>query len=63
MEKMPVKAKLYECAACDFKCSKKHNYDTHLMTTKHTKRTKRIAEKASFVRFTFLRCLKTCTQY
>jgi hypothetical protein len=39
MEKMPEKAKLYECVACDFKCSKKHNYDTHLMTAKHKKRT------------------------
>jgi len=39
MEKMPEKAKLYECIACDFKCSKKHNYDTHLMTSKHKKRT------------------------
>jgi hypothetical protein len=39
MKKMPENAKLYECNVCDFKCSKKHNYDTHLATAKHKNRT------------------------
>ena len=32
-------ASQYECIPCDFECSKKHNYETHLSTTKHNKLT------------------------
>ena len=39
MKNKPENAKIYECNLCDFKCSKKHNYDTHLMTAKHQNRT------------------------
>jgi len=39
MENKPENAKNYECNVCDFKCSKKHNYDTHLTTAKHKNRT------------------------
>jgi hypothetical protein len=38
-KKMPKNAHFYECIICDFKCSKKHNYDTHLLTAKHALRT------------------------
>ena len=39
MENKPENANSYECNVCDFKCSKKHNYDTHLTTAKHKNRT------------------------
>jgi len=32
---MPKNADLYVCAACDFKCSKRSNYNAHLATRKH----------------------------
>jgi hypothetical protein len=34
-KKMPKNAISYDCIICDFKCSKKSNYDTHLLTRKH----------------------------
>jgi hypothetical protein len=37
--KMPKNAACYACIICDFKCSKKHNYDIHLLTSKHQIRT------------------------
>ena len=33
---MPKKAKGFECEKCAFKCSKKSNYDKHILTSKHT---------------------------
>jgi len=33
--KMPKNAEKYVCEKCDFKCSKKSNYSSHLMTAKH----------------------------
>lgn len=35
MKKMPKNAKIFECKKCRFICSKKSNYDSHLMTSKH----------------------------
>jgi hypothetical protein len=32
---MPKKAVIFECVNCDFKCFKKSNYDTHVLTLKH----------------------------
>ena len=32
---MPKNAKEFECEECAFKCSKKSNYDNHIMTLKH----------------------------
>jgi len=32
---MPKNAGFFECLLCDFKCSKKSNYDKHLLTLKH----------------------------
>jgi hypothetical protein len=32
---MPKNAEKYICEKCDFKCSKKSNYNSHLMTAKH----------------------------
>jgi hypothetical protein len=32
---MPEKCQIYECKKCNFKCSKKSNYTTHLSTVKH----------------------------
>jgi len=34
-EKMLKNAKKYECELCNFKCSKKSNFNTHLTTLKH----------------------------
>tara|TARA_Y100000361_G_C11161682_1_gene347840 strand:- start:1047 stop:1943 length:897 start_codon:yes stop_codon:yes gene_type:complete len=42
---MPKKAELYICEECDFKSSKKSNYDTHLTTAKHINRTNRTEKK------------------
>lgn len=36
---MPKNAVLFSCEKCDFSCSKKSNYDKHLMTRKHEIRT------------------------
>jgi hypothetical protein len=33
---MPKNAKGFECKKCAFKCSKKSNYDKHILTSKHT---------------------------
>ena len=33
--KMPKNAEKYVCEKCDFKCSKRSNYNSHLLTTKH----------------------------
>jgi len=35
IQKMPKNAKIFSCENCDFKCSKKSNYDAHLLTRKH----------------------------
>jgi hypothetical protein len=35
----PKNAIYFECIICDFKCSKKSNYDTHIMSLKHKKLT------------------------
>ena len=35
MPKMPENAIFFECIKCNFKCSKKSNYNTHLNTAKH----------------------------
>ena len=34
-KKMPKNAKNFYCEICDFKCTKKSNYEKHLMTRKH----------------------------
>ena len=34
---MPKNAIIYYCENCDFKCSKKSNYDKHINTRKHKK--------------------------
>jgi len=39
MQKMPENAEIFICNFCDFKCLKKSNYDTHLLTLKHKNRT------------------------
>jgi len=33
--KMPKKDKIFTCELCNFKCSKKSNFNTHLLTRKH----------------------------
>lgn len=40
MEKEPKNAELFCCNFCDFVCSKKSNYNKHIMTSKHQSRTK-----------------------
>ena len=39
-ESVPKNAAVYVCVLCDFKCSKKSNYTTHLTTMKHQNLTK-----------------------
>jgi len=39
MEKTPKNAQSFYCEKCDFKCSKKSNYENHLRTAKHRNRT------------------------
>ena len=39
MPKMPKNAEKYSCKLCNFICSKKSNYDTHLLRPKHKNRT------------------------
>ena len=34
-KKMPKNADIFGCEICNFKCSKKSNYNKHLLTTKH----------------------------
>ena len=34
-EKNPKNAEKYSCELCNFNCSKKCNYDKHLLTSKH----------------------------
>jgi hypothetical protein len=36
---MPKNAETYKCEICNFKCSKKSNYNSHLLTAKHKIRT------------------------
>jgi hypothetical protein len=38
-DKMPKNAKKFYCEKCDFRCSKKSNYENHLTTAKHQNRT------------------------
>jgi hypothetical protein len=38
---MPQNATIFQCELCNFKCSKKSNYEAHLLTTKHINRTNR----------------------
>jgi hypothetical protein len=35
---MPKNADFFQCVCCDFKCFKKSNYTTHILTAKHLKR-------------------------
>ena len=35
MKKMPKNAEIYVCEKCNFKCSKKSNFNQHLLTAKH----------------------------
>ena len=39
MKKMPKNAENFNCIYCDFICSKKSNFDAHVLTLKHKKRT------------------------
>ena len=39
MNKMPKNAENFICETCNFVCSKKSNYDIHLLTAKHQNRT------------------------
>jgi hypothetical protein len=39
MKKMPKNAEIFECEKCDFKCCKRSNWDSHILTSKHKNRT------------------------
>ncbi len=36
---MPKNAEIFSCEVCNFECSKKSNYEKHLLTAKHKNRT------------------------
>ena len=38
IKKMPKNAEIFICKKCDFKCSKKSNYEKHLATAKHLRK-------------------------
>ena len=42
-------AEKFYCKCCDFKCCKKSNYDSHLLTLKHKKNDKRMTNDDKFV--------------
>ncbi len=60
MKKMPKNANNFYCKICDFECSKKSNYDKHILTQKHKNRTFRTEKmpKTVITRFT-CECGKT----
>ena len=43
---MPTNIVSFECIYCDFKCSKKSNYNKHLITTKHMNRINKMPKTA-----------------
>ena len=43
---MPTNIVSFECIYCDFKCSKKSNYNKHLITTKHMNRINKMPKNA-----------------
>ena len=61
MKKAPFYAKLFECKSCDFKCSKKSDWNRHLFTAKHLNRTnieQNYAEKS-----VTYKCSYCCREY
>ena len=44
-KKLPKNAEQYICVICNFKCSKKSNYDTHISTRKHINATNETSMK------------------
>lgn len=59
MKKAPFYAKIFECKSCDFKCSKKSDWNRHLFTAKHLNRInlEQISAKNSGI-FTCVFCSK-----
>ena len=48
-KKTPKNAKVFECKLCNFKCSKKCDFDRHLNTRKHKKTTDDNTKNADIV--------------
>ena len=46
---MPKNAEHFYCKCCDFKCSKKSNWNTHILTRKHEKNDKLMTNDDDFV--------------
>ena len=42
-------AEKFHCISCDFVCSKKSNYDKHLLTPKHTNKLAIFGDKLSSI--------------
>ena len=40
IQKVPKNAKIFNCEACDFTCSKQSNFNKHILTDKHISRSK-----------------------
>ena len=50
-KKMPKNAEIFVCEKCNFTCSKKSNYEKHILTRKHQILTKKCRKMPStFVR-------------
>ena len=46
-------SKKFTCKICDYECSKKNDYDKHVLTSKHIKRTE-LEHKVAESRFKIL---------
>ena len=55
---MPKNAEIYSCKSCDFVCSKKSNYNKHLLTAKHKSATNPQPKNAEKCRFVCAACNK-----
>ncbi len=60
---MPKNAVLFECTFCNFVCSKKSNYTTHLSTLKHQYRTNLEQKNAEMKDSSKYICTKCNKQY
>ena len=50
----------YECIACGFKTTRKNDYNRHMLTNKHIKKTCIIHEKSSYLDLNYMFCCKYC---
>jgi hypothetical protein len=61
MKKAPFYAKVFECKSCDFKCSKKSDWNRHLFTAKHLNNIN--LEKISAIKSNTFKCVFCNKEY